>query len=186
MKKLFILLLILPFFTANAQVEINDITLPAILDAGGTKLVYNGGGIRKKVFFKVYVAGLYLEQKSSNANQIIDADAPMGIRLHITSGVVSSDNMSESTREGFEASTGGNTAPIQDKIDAFIANFSNDEIVEGDIFDLYYVPGEGVKSFKNNKHVSTVEGMDFKKALFGIWLSDNPADDDLKEELLGS
>ncbi|MBT8296018.1 MAG: chalcone isomerase family protein, partial [Gramella sp.] len=26
---------------------------------------------------------------------------------------------------------------------------------------------------------------DFKKALFGIWLSNRPADDDLKEAMLG-
>lgn len=186
MKPLILLLSLLPFLTASAQVEINDVTLPAKLDKEGTALVLNGAGIRKKLFFKVYVGGLYLQEKTSDANKIINADAPMAIRLHITSGMVSSDNMSESTREGFEASTDGNTAPLQDRIDAFISNFSDDEIVENDIFDLYYVPGAGIKSYKNGKYVSTVKGFDFKKALFGIWLSDNPADEDLKEEMLGS
>jgi hypothetical protein len=30
-----------------------------------------------------------------------------------------------------------------------------------------------------------IPGLDFKKALFGIWLCDNPADKDLKLKLLG-
>ncbi|MEX0810801.1 MAG: chalcone isomerase family protein [Chitinophagales bacterium] len=184
MNKLILLLLIFPVFTLSAQTEINNITLPAVLDKEGSKLVLNGGGIRKKLFFKIYVGGLYLPEKSKNAKEIINADKPMAIRLHITSSMVSSDNMSEATREGFIASTDGNTAPIQDKIDAFIANFSGEEITENDIFDLYYVPGEGVKSYKNGKYISTVSGMDFKKALIGIWLSDNPVDSGLKEAML--
>ena len=31
----------------------------------------------------------------------------------------------------------------------------------------------------------TIEGLDFKKALFGIWLGNKPADDDLKAGMLG-
>lgn len=185
MKYLLAIIFLFPIFTLSAQQEINNITLPAKLEQTGSSLVLNGAGIRKKVFFKVYVSGLYLQEKSTNASEIINADAPMAIRLHITSSMVNSDNMSESTREGFTASTGGNTAAIQAKIDAFIANFSSSEIVENDIFDLYYVPNEGVKSYKNQKLVSTVEGLDFKKALFGIWLSDNPVDGTLKDNMLG-
>lgn len=185
MKNILSILFLLSALTLSAQVELNDVTLPAVLEQDNSKLVLNGGGIRKKLFFKIYVGGLYLPEKSSNAMEIIDADKPMAVRLHITSGMVNSENMSEATREGFVAATDGNTAPIQDKIDAFIANFSGAEIVENDIFDLFYVPGEGVKSYKNNKYISTVSGMDFKKALFGIWLSENPVDSGLKEGLLG-
>ena len=36
------------------------------------------------------------------------------------------------------------------------------------------------------KKKGVIEGYDFKKALFGIWLGDNPADEGLKEGLLGS
>ena len=40
-------------------------------------------------------------------------------------------------------------------------------------------------AYKNDKELGTIEGMEFKKALFGIWLSNRPADDDLKEAMLG-
>ena len=170
---------------SQAQVTINDVTMPATMKAGDASVSLNGAGIRKKLFFKLYVGGLYLTTKSSDAKAISNADEAMAVKLEITSGMISSENMSEAINEGFENSTGGNTAPLKDKIGQFVDTFKKSEIVEGNVFDIVYVPGTGVQSFKNGKLQSTIEGMDFKKALFGIWLGDKPADDDLKEAMLG-
>ncbi|MGB0368446.1 MAG: chalcone isomerase family protein, partial [Flavobacteriales bacterium] len=68
---------------------------------------------------------------------------------------------------------------------AFVNTFKKSEIVEGNVFDIIYVPGTGVESYKNGQLEGTIEGMDFKKALFGIWLGEKPADGDLKEAMLG-
>ena len=73
---------------------------------------------------------------------------------------------------------------MQSKIDQFIS-FFGEEIKKGDVFDITYQPGKGVVSYKNGKGKGVIEGMDFKKALFGIWLSKNPVDDGLKEDMLG-
>jgi hypothetical protein len=43
-----------------------------------------------------------------------------------------------------------------------------------------------VKAYKNSKLQVTIEGLEFKKALIGIWLSADPVDADLKTGLLGS
>ena len=180
-----ILLFVVLGFSANAQISLNGVNLPAKLVHQQTELVLNGGGVRKKMFFKVYVVGLYLSEKNKNAHEIYPADKPMALRLQITSSMVSSNNMSEAIREGFNQSTGGKIAPLKDKIDAFIQTFAKEKITQGNIFDIYYVPGVGVQTFKNNKLQSTIDGLDFKKALFGIWLADMPVDDHLKKGLLG-
>src|SRR3569832_1777838 len=103
MKKLLALLLFT--FTINlvcsAQVTLNDVTLPATIKKDKTDLVLNGAGIRKKVIFKLYVAGLYLKEKTKDASEIINGDKPMLMRLTITSKLISSDNMSEAIEEGF-------------------------------------------------------------------------------------
>ena len=169
----------------HAQVTINDVTLPATVKAGSASLKLNGGGIRKKAFFKLYVGGLYLTEKSSDASAIVNADKGMAVRLQITSGMISSDNMSEAILEGFENSTGGKTAPLKSKIDAFVNTFKKSEITEGNVFDIVYTSGKGVESFKNGKSQGVIEGLDFKKALFGIWLGAKPADEDLKATMLG-
>lgn len=171
--------------SAEAQTTINGVTLPATIKVDEHTATLNGAGIRKKVFFKLYVGGLYLSEKSADATAIINADKPMAVKLQITSGMISSDNMSEAILEGFEASTGGNTAPLKAEINEFVNTFKKDKIVEGNVFDIIYVPGKGIESYKNGKLQGTIQGMDFKKALFGIWLGDKPADDDLKKAMLG-
>ena len=169
----------------QAQMNINGVSLPATIKAGETACALNGGGIRKKLFFKLYVGGLYLAEKSSDANAIINADKAMAVKLEITSGMISSENMSEAINEGFEASTGGNVAPMKSQIEEFVSTFKKSEIIEGNVFDIIYVPGKGVESYKNGTLQGTIEGMDFKKALFGIWLGSKPADDGLKAAMLG-
>jgi len=171
--------------SSQAQVTINDVTLAATIKAGDTSIALNGGGIRKKLWFKLYVGGLYLTTKTSDASKIINADEAMGIKLQITSGIISSDNMSEAINEGFEKSAGSTLASLKSKIEKFVGTFSKSEIVEGNVFDIIYLPRTGVQTSKNGKLISTIDGLDFKKALFGIWLCDEPADDDLKEAMLG-
>jgi hypothetical protein len=171
--------------TTQAQMTVNGVALPESIKAGETSCELNGAGIRKKLFFKLYVGGLYLAEKSSDGNAIVNADKAMAVKLEITSGMISSENMSEAINEGFEASTGGNVAPLKAQIEEFVNTFKKSEIVEGNVFDIIYVPGKGVESYKNGTLQGTIEGMDFKKALFGIWLGNKPADDDLKAAMLG-
>lgn len=186
MKKLIFILAIALSFDTFAQLTLNSVTFPAKVKGIKGDLTLNGGGIRKKAFFKVYVIGLYLDQKSKDANAIIKDNDEFLVQLHITSSVVSSNNMSEAIEEGFGKSMNGNTAPLKAKIDLFINTFKKDEIKENDVFTLHYVPGVGLKTSKNGKLISTVEGEDFKKALLGIWLGANPIDGTLKKGLLGN
>jgi len=186
MKTLMTLLLTAFLFQSQAQITLNDVTLPAKLNYAEKNLALNGGGIRTKLVFKLYTAGLYLDAKSSNAIEIVSGDKTMAIRMVITSNKINSNNMSEAIEEGFTKSTGGKNEPIQSKIDQLIKTFSADAIEVGDIFDLVYVPGTGVQSYKNGELKSTSVGLDFKQALFGIWLSENPVQGGLKKGMLGS
>ncbi|MCP4136801.1 MAG: chalcone isomerase [bacterium] len=164
--------------------KIGGINMPATLSAGGENLVLNGTGIREKFFMDIYVAGLYLKKKENNAQKIINANETMAIRLHIVSGIVSGDKMAEATHEGFQKSTKGNTAPIKKKITRFVSVFKSG-IDKYDIYDLIYIPGEGVKVYKNKKFKLRTPGLDLKKALFGIWLCRRKDLKDLRKGLLG-
>ena len=186
MKKVSFILALVFCLDTFAQQTINGITLPAKMKGSTGELTLNGGGVRKKSFFKVYVLGLYLEQKSKDAVAILKSNEEYIVQLKITSSVVNSGNMSEAIQEGFEKSLKGNVAPLKPKIDAFIGTFSKEAIKEGDLFLLDYVPGTGLKAFKNGKLITTIEGEDFKKALLGIWLGSDPVDAALKTGLLGN
>jgi hypothetical protein len=158
--------------------------LPPRLKVGEQVLIQNGSGARSKNLLQLYVAGLYLPQKSSRADAIIAADSPMAIRIEITSIFVSQETFVAALNEGLSNSTGGNTAPIQKEIDAFRRCFAGG-ISKGDVFDIVYLPTTGVFVAKNGANQGVVPGLEFKKAIFGVWLSNKPADESLKRALLG-
>ena len=102
MKNIFIpILLLTVLFTSQTygQTEIGGVSLSDTLKLGDTSLVLNGGGIREKFWLDLYVGGLYLTQKESNAQAIIDANQPMAIYLEIVSGLITSEKMIEAVED---------------------------------------------------------------------------------------
>ncbi len=155
---------------------VEGVNVPDSMMVGNEKLILNGAGVRVKKlvgFVKkdVYVAGLYLKEKNSDAQQVINADETMALRIKIVTSLVTSERFSEHAKQGFEESTNGNTAPIQKEINQFLNTFS-DKIENGDLFEIVYKKGVGVQTFKNggSEPIVTIVGMPVKSALFGIWL----------------
>ncbi len=186
------ILLIIALFLGlgvNAQTggtKVNGIIIPNIVKVNGKYLKLNGAGVREKMFLDLYIGALYLEKKSTSQEEIINANSLMSIKMRVISGMVTRENMEEAIREGFRKSTGGKTEKINSKIDDLINKGFAGEIEKGDVFDLEYIPGKGTLLKKNNKVLVVIPGLEFKKALFGIWLCDEPADPNLKKKMLGS
>jgi hypothetical protein len=171
--------------TAAAQEkEIEGVKFPVKLNVDNNVLALNGAGVREKYFMDMYVCGLYLRTPSSDAGKIVSADEPSAMRLTIVSSLVSTKAMQTAVEEGFEKSTGENTAAIRKEIEAFKNAFA-DPITKGNMFEIVYVPGTGTTVSKNGVRKATIAGLPFKKAMLGIWLGNEPAQKDLKEAMLG-
>ena len=165
--------------------EIGGATLPDSMTAGKDELVLNGAGLRKKYrFVKVYVGGLYLIQKNADPQKIIEADESMAVKMHFIRDGVSGKKLIDGWTEGFDKATGGNVLPIKEEIDRF-NSFFTEEAKKDDVYDIIYIPGQGVSVFIKGTLKGTIKGLDFKKALFSIWLGNKPADSGLKEGMLG-
>ncbi|MBL4710850.1 MAG: chalcone isomerase family protein [Flavobacteriales bacterium] len=167
-----------------AQKEISGVTPAKSIEVSGTTLNFNGAGLREKFFLDLYVGALYLTSNTKDANSIIESDQSMAITLDIVSGLINSEKMINAIDDGFDKSTKGNTTPLKAKIEQFKESFK-EEIVVGDHYVIAYIKDKGTEVHKNGKKVKSIEGLEFKKALFGIWLCDEPADEDLKEGMLG-
>lgn len=187
MKKIMIALFAAMCITpAMSQTKISGNVMPNVMKVGDEYLKMNGGGIREKMFIDLYVGVLYLQEKTSNASTIINADKPMAMKIKIISGMVDNDNFEEALREGFDKATNNNIAPIEERMEKMITEGFKDDIQTNDIYDLVYQPGKGCSLYRNDKFLVTVKGLDFKKALFGVWLGEDPADSSLKDDLLGN
>ena len=157
---------------------------PAQIEYQGNTLTKNGQGTRIIFFMKVYEGSLYLETKNSNAEEIVNMDAPMAIRIDVTSTMVTAEAMKKALSEGLEKSTGNNTNAISKEIIQLSSSFDSD-VSSGDHYEFIYLPDLGTHVLKNSELVELIEGISFKKAFFGIFLSDNPIQKNLKKALLG-
>lgn len=185
MKKNILLLasaLLLSTSTASAA-EVGGVELLDTMNSQDQVLQLNGAGVRSKFFMDLYVGSLYTVEQTEQASQVVDGDQIAAIRLNITSGMITSEKMTEAMHDGFNRATGGDTTPIADSIKSFISTFA-EPIQEGDQFTLVSIPGQGIISYKNGKELSTTSGETFRKAVLAIWLGNNPTDKDLKKEML--
>lgn len=188
------------------SVLVSGVKLPLQLNFGEEMRNYVGAGTRIKFFMHIYVLGLYMKEPSQNPDVILNSDQPMSVRLHIISSMLTTEVMVKYIREGFTRAAGGNIKSIENKINMICETFSSvEENSVGDIVDIHYTPGVGITASKNlvpydfstcsngesvdfaytDDGQAALTGMEFKKALFGIWLSDDPVDEDLKRKVLG-
>jgi len=141
--------------------------IPSAMNVAGKNLVLNGVGTRTKFVLSIYHAGLYLQKKSNNAQQIIAANQPMAIRMNIVSGFASASKTENALNQGFKNATGGKTAPIQPQINQLLKAAFSGKVNKGDIMDLVYNPATGTQVIKNRKVLTTIKGLPFKQALSG-------------------
>ncbi|MGE0566896.1 MAG: chalcone isomerase family protein [Bacteroidia bacterium] len=183
-KIIFALLASMMIQNMKSQLKVAGVDVPYIYKTSESVLKLNGAGIREKYFMDMYVGALYLKERQSNQKHIIEADETMCIKLHIVSGLITSDKMVSAVEEGFEKSTNKNTQPLRDKIEQFKKVFS-EKVNKGDIYDIVYEEKVGTVIYKNGVKKDVIAGLGFKKALFGIWFCDKPADSNLKKKMLG-
>ena len=74
LKGITIALICLMTTSVFAQQTIADVTLPATQTIEGADLTLNGGGLREKLWIDLYVGGLYVTTKTSDAKAVMNAD----------------------------------------------------------------------------------------------------------------
>lgn len=160
------------------------VNMPDHIQVAGKKLVLNGMGVREATIFNVdvYVAGLYLESKSSNAQQIIRDEKVKRIQLHFVRDVDRSD-ITEAWDEGFKKNAGKNLGALKARI-ARLNGWMTD-IKDGQSLTFTYVPGKGVQVHVNMSYKGTIPGADFARVFISIWLGPHPPNKGLKKGMLG-
>ncbi len=162
--------------------EVADVQVPDSVTVGGKTLVLNGAGLRSKLFIKVYVGALYLEQRASDPAAIVAADAAWQVVMTFKRDVDKASILG-AFKEGFEKNSQADAPkliPALDRVDAVMKDLKS-----GDVLVIGYVPGAGATVTAPGGGSVTVEGKPFADALLRNWLGDKPADGDLKKGMLG-
>lgn len=173
---------------ALQAVEVANVKYEPTLDLAGQKLVLNGAGVRYKFVVKVYTAGLYLTHKAGTTAEVLAAPGPKRIHIQMLRDI-DGNELGKLFTKGMEAN-----APREEfvkcingvlKLSEVFA--SRKQLNSGDNFSVDYVPGVGSTLLLNGKTIMAdpIKEPEFFTALLRIWLGDKPADDSLKDALLG-
>lgn len=163
--------------------ELAGVNLPDTVTVSGKTLQLNGMGLRKKLWIKVYVGGLYLEQKTQDADAAVAAPGPKRMVMHFMTNKATKSKMDDAWMEGFENNNKDQWPALKPQVEKFI-NFFGD-MKDGMDVEMTIDPESGVTVAIDGQVKGTIEGADFGKALLRVWLGPEPPSDDLKEGLLG-
>jgi hypothetical protein len=179
-----LVLLTLSVATPATAGELAGVTLPDQIQVDSRTLVLNGMGLREATFLKVdvYVAGLYLETKSSDPAAIIHSDQAKRLVMKFVRAVGRKD-LVKAWDESFEEGAGASLPALKDRV-ATLDSYMSD-VPNGAVMSFTYLPGTGVTVDVQGVTKGVIAGTDFSQALFGIWLGSHPPNPGLKDGLLG-
>ena len=174
-------------FAANAA-ELEGVKLDDQVRVDGQEIKLNGIALRTRfAIFKVYVAGLYLPEKTRSAQQAIDAGGAKRMVL-----VMLRDVSAEQFIESFDVALRNNNSEAQlaevkvEKDDLFARIRAVGEAREGTEITLDYLPSAGTTLVVGGTaRGKPIPGEAFYRAILRSWVGENPSQEDMKKRLLG-
>jgi hypothetical protein len=167
-----------------AGAELAGVSMPDQVTVDGKTLLLNGLGLREATFLRVnvYVAGLYLEETSQDADEILAADRARRLSMRFVRSVSREDQVKHWS-EGFEKNAGADLPALKERIKT-LGSWMVD-VNEGDSIVVTYLPEKGTTIEIRGKVAGTIPGADFGRAMFSLWLGPSPPNSGLKDGLLG-
>lgn len=170
-----------------AAAEVAGVKLDDKAKLGNAELVLNGAGLRTKVFFKVYVIGLYLPAKAATTEAVLAQKGAKRAQIVLVRDV-SAEDFSGALIDGLknnhsEAEFSALKARADQLREAMVAA---GEVKSGTVVSLDYLPETGTRlTIAGKQQGKDLPGEDFYNGLLRIWLGNHPAQDNLKEAMLG-
>jgi hypothetical protein len=182
MRKLAVALSLLLLSSHAWALDVDGVNVAPTVSARQKTLALNGAGIRKKLFFKIYVGSLYTERKVTTPAQLLADPGEKLIRMSFVHKKVEKEKIVEAFSEGFS-----NNSPIvrwSANAKAFLSWFTSD-FMAGDTVDISLSPDGTVSATHNGKVLGTLRDPAVAQAVLLIWFGEKPADGSLKKGMLG-
>jgi len=159
------------------------VTMEDSIEIEGQNLVLNGMALRKKIIFKVYIAGLYLPQKETNAEKILKQDEARHLIMHFVRSV-GPKKINNAWFDGLKANTPNYSPELKKQFDT-LASYM-EKVKDGDQIIFTYIPNKGTTIKVKGNEKGTIEGKEFADAIFACWIGPEPGPGEgFKKALLG-
>ena len=166
--------------------EVAGVKLADSAHPGSRELQLNGAGVRSRFFLDLYIAALYLPEKSTSGAAVLTDSGEKRMALHLLIGI-SAEHLFSALNNAIAANHNPTEMSVLEApLKEFAAIFHTiGEVKKGDVVMFDYLPGSGTQISVNGVAKGTVGGAVFNSALLKVWLGDKPAQNDLKQKLLG-
>jgi hypothetical protein len=162
--------------------EVAGVKLEPAATVNSHVLKLNGYGLRKKFFVKVYIGSLYTDKRLSSAAAALSDSGDKLIRMNFLHSKVGKEKIVEAFSEGFSNNSPdlAGSAEAKKFLSFFTADFNR-----GDVVDLTLAADGSVSASHNARQLGTVRSAKLARGVLAIYLGDKPADEALKQGMLG-
>ncbi len=176
-------MLVVPLWLAAAQAaEVGGVELPAVRDVGGKTLRLNGYGLRtwSLLGIHIYVAGLYVEHVSSDAEAIMRS-AETKLLIFNFRHEVSAERAREAWRKALAANCPEPCRLESADVERFLAEVP--AMREGDTFELRFAEHSAVIT-ANGRLIGHIDQPVLADAVLAAFLGPRPGSPEVKQALL--
>jgi len=181
--KRFVAMVALLLLAANVQaLEMAGVSVPETASVDGRPLRLNGCGIRQKFFIDVYLGALYTAHRVTSLEACRKAPGDKLVRMTFLYKKVDREKIVAAFSEGFaqNAPELSRAAAVQEFLALFTADF-----LRGDLVELEVGEDGGVVVRHNGRVLGNVDSRSLGEGILAIFLGEHPADEELKEGMLG-
>ena len=167
--------------------EIAGVKVDERVKLGSSELQLNGAGVRTRVFFKVYVGALYLQERKSGAAEVLAMKGAKRVSMTLLRDL-GAKQLTDALEEGVRANhSEAEIAPLRERLDALIAAMNEiGSAKEKTVITLDFLPESGTRvTVDGVNRGKPIPGEDFFGALLKIWVGERPVDAGLKKAMLG-
>ncbi|MDX9884336.1 chalcone isomerase family protein [Thauera sp.] len=172
---------------AQAAIQVGGVDFKSELGAEKGTLALNGAGLRTRVGFKVYAMGLYLRAPLTDAAAIINDRGEKRIRIVLTRDL-EAKQFGDALLAGLEKNhEPDELAALKPATDALIGALAAvGEVESGTEILLDQLANGATRLLVNGRQRGgDIGDVKFYPALLRVWLGIRPADNELRDALLG-
>jgi hypothetical protein len=162
-------LLAVGWSTAASAAELEGVKFPATQESAGKTLVLNGVALYEATFMKIdiYVGGLYLEEKTRQARDVLDAKRIKRV-VQVYKFSASQSQIQKGFIEMLTDAAGARGGALEKDIATYAGFFGEIKKHDRVVFD--YVPQKGLKITHNKKVIGEMPDGPVPQMLFEIWV----------------
>ncbi len=190
MSKKFVLfsLILLGVFLSSSSAfsrELAGVTFEEEKMVAGKELKLNGVAIRKALgFIKVFAGGLYLENPSKNAQEIIESEQVKHFFIHYLTSKATAKKIQDGFIEGMTKANPPELVTKHMELIKQYAGWLDVDMKPGYVSESVYIPGKGITVTVQGIEKGTIQDVEFVQMYYRYYLGDK-ADSKIRDGFLG-